>query len=77
MSKPVKVKNREGKEVSLPKWREDFPFESDNDEFISRRDFVRFLTVVSGGMMLGTGIIMGKALSDDDPQPAARALICR
>ena len=27
----------------IPKWREDFPYESDNDEYITRRDATRFL----------------------------------
>lgn len=52
-----------------PKWREDFPYESSGDDFVSRRDFVRFLTVVSGGLMLGNGIIMARAVTWKEDRP--------
>jgi len=40
-----------------PKWREDFPYESENDEYITRRDATRFLLLVSGGLALGNGLV--------------------
>lgn len=45
-----------------PKWREDFPFESEGDDYISRRDFTRFLCVVSAGLATGNGWVLWKSL---------------
>ena len=43
--------------MKQPKWREDFPYESENDDHITRRDATRFLLLVSGGLALGNGLI--------------------
>lgn len=53
-------------ERRLPKWREDFPYESENDEYITRRDATRFLLLVSGGLALGTGLIWVRAQTAGD-----------
>jgi nitrite reductase/ring-hydroxylating ferredoxin subunit len=55
----------------IPKWREDFPYESENDELITRRDATRFLLVVSGGLALGTGLVWVRAQLEGEP-PAPR-----
>jgi arsenite oxidase small subunit len=53
-----------------PKWREDFPYESENDDHITRRDATRFLLLVSGGLALGNSLIWVRAqLSGDEPAP--------
>jgi arsenite oxidase small subunit len=53
-----------------PKWREDFPYESENDEHITRRDATRFLVLASGGLALGNGLTWVRAQrSDDAPAP--------
>jgi Rieske Fe-S protein len=55
-----------------PKWREDFPYESENDEHITRRDATRFLLLVSGGFALGNSLIWARAqLADNEPTPRA------
>jgi nitrite reductase/ring-hydroxylating ferredoxin subunit len=54
----------------VPKWREDFPFESENDEHITRRDCTRFLLMVSGGLALGSGLVALRASGPgDEPAP--------
>lgn len=50
----------------LPKWREDFPIEQEYDDFITRRDFVRFLGLVSAGMMVGSASIAVKSLTAEE-----------
>jgi len=53
-----------------PKWREDFPYESENDDHITRRDATRFLLMVSGGLALGNGLIWVRARwQGDEPAP--------
>ncbi len=54
-----------------PKWREDFPYEAENDEYITRRDASRFLLLVSGGLALGNGLIGMRAQAAAD-EPTAR-----
>jgi nitrite reductase/ring-hydroxylating ferredoxin subunit len=49
-----------------PKWREDFPFESEGDDFITRRDFTRFLCVISAGFATGNGWILWKSRKEAD-----------
>lgn len=39
---------------TLPKWAEDFPVEAADDTSVSRRDFVRYLFLVSSGIFSGT-----------------------
>lgn len=36
-----------------PKWRQDFPIETEQDEYISRRDFAKFLVLTSAAMAAG------------------------
>lgn len=43
------------------KWREDFPYQSERDDHITRRDFTRFLLLVSAGFAVGNGWILAKA----------------
>lgn len=38
----------------VPKWAEDFPVEASDDTTVSRRDFVRYLFLVSSGIFTGT-----------------------
>ena len=58
----------------IPKWREDFPYESDNDEYITRRDATRFLLLVSGGLALGTGLVWVRARTPGQPPEPRVAL---
>jgi cytochrome b6-f complex iron-sulfur subunit len=39
---------------TVPKWAEDFPVEAADDTTVSRRDFVRYLFLVSSGIFTGT-----------------------
>lgn len=50
----------------LPKWREDFPVEQEFDDYITRRDFVRFLGLVSAGMVVGNAGIVIKSLAETE-----------
>jgi nitrite reductase/ring-hydroxylating ferredoxin subunit len=53
-------------EGELPKWREDFPVEQECDDFVTRRDFVRFLGLVSAGMVVGNASIVVKSLTESE-----------
>ena len=45
-----------------PAWETDFPFERTEAQHVTRREFAKFLVVVSGGMTLGSAVI---AVKDD------------
>jgi Rieske Fe-S protein len=36
-----------------PAWRQDFPIDWPQDHYVERRDFVKFLTLISGALALG------------------------
>lgn len=42
-------------------WKKDFPIEKQASIQVSRRDFAKFLTLVSGGLMVGSGLVAAKA----------------
>jgi nitrite reductase/ring-hydroxylating ferredoxin subunit len=58
------------------KWRQDFPYESERDDHITRRDFTRFLLLVSAGFAAGNGWIWGKALMADEADAHAPLDVC-
>lgn len=45
-----------------PKWRRDFAIDTPEDNFVSRRDFARFLVLTSGAFVAGQGWIAAKSL---------------
>ncbi len=36
-----------------PRWRRDFPIDSDEDDYVSRRDLVKFIVLTSGAFAVG------------------------
>ena len=53
----------------LPKWAEDFSIESNKEANVSRRDFIRFLGLVSFGLFAGTVGVFLKSLFDRETTP--------
>ncbi|MFK7031087.1 Rieske (2Fe-2S) protein [Flavobacterium oreochromis] len=50
------------KESNINKnWKKDFPIHKQEATQVSRRDFAKFLTLVSGGLMIGSGLVAAKA----------------
>ena len=56
-----------------PKWRRDFPIEWDRDEYVSRRDLVKFVVLTSAAFAVGQGWIAIKALLARRDRPSADA----
>ena len=44
-----------------PKWRKDFPIQWGMDNYITRRDFTKFLVMISGATTLGNGYFVLKS----------------
>jgi Rieske Fe-S protein len=58
-----------------PAWRQDFPIDVPQDNYIARRDFTKFLVLTSGAFAVGQLVIAGKTLQvQQAPPPAARRI---
>lgn len=58
-----------------PKWRRDFPIDINEDNTVARRDFVRFLVLVSGAFVVGQlWIAFRMMFRAEAPAPAARRI---
>src|SRR5262245_22398672 len=59
--------------VEDPTWRQDFPLTSSGEEEVTRREFVRFLVLASGGFAVGNvGIALWSSLrsvNTGEPRP--------
>ncbi len=42
----------------IPKWKEDFPIEWDADNYVTRREFTKFLVMISGATVAGNGFFV-------------------
>ena len=52
-----------------PKWRQDFPIDRPLDEYISRREFTKFLVLTSVGLVVGQFWIAAKSLFRREASP--------
>jgi Rieske Fe-S protein len=58
------------------KLKEDFPIEWEDDHFVTRREFFKFLTLASGGVAAGTAAIAAYSLIPREEIKFEPALIC-
>ena len=61
MSDPIEERLKT-KYKEIPKWAEDFPLDNKKDSDVSRRDFIRYLGLVSLGFFAGTAGVWLKSL---------------
>lgn len=57
-------------------WKQDFPINRGEANQVSRRDFAKLLAVVSGGMVLGNGLIAAKAFFSEEKNIGEKQKIC-
>ena len=56
----------------MPKWRKDFPIEWEQDNYITRREFTKFLVLTSGANCLGNGyFVLQRLHKGSAPWPVA------
>ena len=66
------------KEDNLNKnWKKDFPILKQEATQVSRRDFAKFLTLVSGGLMVGSGLVAAKAYLLPKEEVAGEHFVCK
>jgi Rieske Fe-S protein len=59
-----------------PNWKSDFPIEQSEATHISRREFAKFMCLLSGGMALGNGAIVIKSFAFPTQPLAGEHLVC-
>lgn len=57
-------------------WKKDFPIEKQDATQVSRRDFAKFLTLVSGGLMVGSGLVATNAYLNPKKAVKGEHLVC-
>jgi Rieske Fe-S protein len=58
-----------------PEWRQDFPIDVPQDNYIARRDFTKFLVLTSGAFAVGQLVIGAKAMqTQHQPSPAGKRI---
>ena len=60
-----------------PQWRKDFPIEVAEDEYVSRRDFAKFLVLTSAAMATGQIALVAQSVMNDSQVPAEPVAIAR
>ena len=65
----------DGEKISS--WKNDFPIRQDEATHVSRREFAKFLCLLSGGMALGNGAIVIKSLAFPNAPLEGEHLVCK
>lgn len=58
-----------------PRWRQDFAIDVPEDNFVARRDFAKFLVLISGAFVAGQGWIAAQSLIRSKRTPPGRMKI--
>ncbi|MCA8979496.1 MAG: Rieske 2Fe-2S domain-containing protein [Planctomycetes bacterium] len=78
MPDPVRSRHPDGQSTSQqPKWRQDFPIDTAQDEYVSRRDFAKFLVLTSGAMAVGQGYVVAQSALRRSREPGEPLAIAR
>lgn len=64
------------KDNAEPKWRTDFPITWGADNYVTRREFTKFLVLTSGATLAGNGYFVLRR-KQEQAQPAAPLVIAR
>jgi Rieske Fe-S protein len=59
------------------KLKQDFPIEWEDDHFVTRREFFKFMTLASGGLAVGTAALAAYAKLPKDERAFDAAKICQ
>lgn len=58
-------------------WKEDFPIQQLESTQVSRRDFAKFLCLVSGGLATGSGMVAAKATFFPEEKVEGEHFVCK
>lgn len=72
---PLRVHTPDGRPPEeQPKWRRDFPVDTAQDNFVARRDFTKFMVLISASFVVGQGWIALKTLRGKGESPGPKAI---
>lgn len=72
---PLRVLTPDGRPPEeQPKWRKDFPIDTAQDNYVARRDFTKFMVLISGSFVAGQAWIALKTLGGKGGGPGPRAI---
>ncbi len=60
-----------------PRWRQDFPIDWPQDEYVGRRELVKFIVLTSVAFVAGQGLIVLKSLRERAAGPRGRVAVAR
>lgn len=73
--RPLSVPPDRAPIAKQPRWRRDFPIDWGEDDYVSRRDLIKFMVLTSGAFVAGQAWILVKGwLRGGAPAPAARPI---
>lgn len=58
-------------------WKKDFPIHKQDATQVTRRDFAKFLTFVSSGLMVGSGLVAAKAYISPKKKVEGEHFVCK
>lgn len=64
------------KDNKEPIWKSDFPVRQEESTHVSRREFAKFLCLLSGGLALGNGFIAAKSLLPSKKEVEEEFYVC-
>lgn len=64
------------KEKETPVWKSDFPIKQEESTHVSRREFAKFLCLLSGSLAVGNGMIAAKSLLFSKDKKYQEHLVC-
>lgn len=60
----------------MPNWKRDFPIRQEEATHISRREFAKFLGILSGSLALGNGAVVVKSIAFPGNDPEGEYFVC-
>lgn len=73
--RPLRVLTPDGRPPEAqPKWRKDFPIDTAQDTYVARRDFTKFMVLISGSFVAGQAWIALKTLGGKGAGPGPRPI---
>lgn len=64
------------KDENPPDWKRDFPIRQDEATHISRREFAKFLCLLSGGLALGNGYVLINSFAYPEKEIEGEHFVC-
>lgn len=72
---PEKKQSSPADQQQVPQWKQDFPIKWEEDHYVARREFTKFMVLGSLGLAVGNGWLLAKSLTEKEPHPSAMPVV--